>query len=316
MKNVLAIYYSQTGQLRSILDATMAPLRQDPAVQVTVAELKPAKPYPCAWPFWRFFNTFPETVYEEADPILPLGIDLNTKYDLVILAYPVWFLSPSMPTTAFLQSPDAKALLAGRPVITLIGCRNMWLMAQERVKERLADLGARLIDNVVLTDSAHSAFTFVSTPVWMLTGKRGPFLGGLIPAAGVSREAIADCARFGRAIARQLPDRAVNDPSPMLAGTGAVHVSERLIASEKIAKRSFMIWGRLLRSLGKPGTPVRQVGVLAYFVFLFTLIITVVPISAVIKKLITPLTRATIARQRAYFASPSGETRRPAEASE
>jgi hypothetical protein len=41
---------------------------------------------------------------------------------------------------------------------------------------------------------------------------------------------------------------------------------------------------------------------------LITLILTVVPISAVIKQLVAPLTRARIARQRAYFAAPSGES--------
>src|SRR5262249_27453523 len=155
---------------------------------------------------------------------------------------------------AFLKSETAKRLFKGKPVITLIGCRNMWLMAQERVKERLTELGARLIDNVVLTDSAHSAFTFVSTPVWMLTGARGPFLGGLIPAAGVSEEDIAACTRFGRAMAAQLPGRAADDDSPMFRGLGAVHVRESLIESEKTIKRSFRLWGGLLRAVGKPSS--------------------------------------------------------------
>src|SRR5262249_37537821 len=157
----------------------------------------------------------------------------DADYDLIILAYQVWFLSPSLPTAAFLKSETAKRVLKGKPVITLIGCRNMWLMAQERVKERLVELCARLVDNVVLSDSAHSAFTFVSTPIWMLTGARGPFLNGLIPAAGVSQKDIAACERFGRAIAAQLPSRRPDDNSPMFQGLGAVHVREALIESEK-----------------------------------------------------------------------------------
>ena len=46
-----------------------------------------------------------------------------------------------------------------------------------------------------------------------------------------------------------------------------------------------------------------------YFLFLLTLILTVVPLLAVIKKLLEPLTRAKIAAQHAYFAAPSGESR-------
>lgn len=307
MKRVLVLYYSQSGQLGEIVAATIAPLQQHPDIAVTVAELKPLQPYPLPWPFWRFFNTFPETVYEQPDPIAPLPLSDADEFDLVILAYTVWFLSPSMPTTAFLQSEQARRLLRGKPVITLIGCRNMWLMAQEKMKAHLHELGAHLLDNAVLTDSAHSAATFISTPLWMLTGKRGPFLGGLIPAAGVPASEIAAASRFGEAIAAQLPTRAPDDHSPMLRGLAAVKINERLIASETIALRSFRIWGGLLRGLGAPSSPLRRVVLAFYVVFLVTLIVTVVPISAVIKRLVAPLSRARVERQRLYFAAPSGE---------
>ena len=211
-------------------------------------------------------------------------------------------------STAFLKSEAAKRVFAGKPVITVIGCRNMWLMAQERVKEILRGLGARLIDNVVLTDSAHSAFTFFSTPMWMLTGRRGPFFNGMVPAAGVSDADIASCARFGRAIAAQLPTRAAGDDSPMLTGLGAVSVREGLIEFEKTIKRSFRLWGALLRALGKPDALARQFVILIYFLFLLLVILTVVPILAVVKMILKPLAKANIAKQREYFAAPSGKS--------
>src|SRR5690606_40526245 len=89
--------------------------------------------------------------------------------------------------------------------MTVIACRNMWLMAQEKVKAKLDVMGARLIDNVVLTDSAHSAMTFVSTPLWVLTGNSGPWLGGFIPKAGIPEADIAAASRFGRTMGEQLP---------------------------------------------------------------------------------------------------------------
>lgn len=309
MHRVLVVCYSQTGQLRDIVEATIAPLRRASEIEVVVETLRPAQPFPFPWTFWQFFDTFPETVHEVALPNQSMAVSLDERFDLVILAYQVWFLSPALPITAFLDSPEASRLLAGRPVITLVGCRNMWLMAQERMKERLAELGARLIDHIVLTDSTHSAFTFVSTPLWMLTGKRGPFLGGFVPPAGVPAAEIAGCSRFGEAIAAQLPDRDPRDDRPMLQGLGAVSVNERLIASERIGKRSFRLWGSLLRALGDPGTPLRRAALGCYFLFLLTLILTVVPISAVLKRLLAPLARARTAAQRAYFAAPSGEAR-------
>ncbi len=305
-KRVLVIGYSQSGQLTDVLDSVVAPLQENPQVDVTRLLLRPLQPFPFPWPFWRFFDTFPESVHEDPEPIDESAIP-DDDFDLIIFAYQVWFLSPSMPAMAFLKSERGRRLLAGKPVITLIACRNMWLMAQEKVKAHLTDIGAHLVDNVVLTDSAHSAATFISTPAWMLTGKRGPFLGGWIPAAGIDRAEIERAARFGHAIASRLSLRDT-DFSPMLTGLGAVKINERLIASERIAHRSFYIWGRLLRGLGRPGGRMRRALLVFYVMFLVSMIVTVVPLSAIIKRLIAPLTRRHVERQRNYFAAPSGES--------
>ncbi len=48
----------------------------------------------------------------------------------------------------------------------------MWIMAQEKVKVLLKELEATLIDNVVLIDKGSSLETFITTPRWMLTGKK------------------------------------------------------------------------------------------------------------------------------------------------
>ncbi len=309
MKNILVVHYSQTGQLTSFVKQVCAPLETHPDITVSYLAIEPVDTYPFPWPFLRFFNTFPETVYGDTPPLKNLRLqELQTsdKLDLVILAYQVWFLSPSLPINAFLKTAEAKTLLRDKPVITLIGCRNMWLMAQEQMKQQLQNLGARLIDNAVLTDSAHSAFTFISTPMWMLTGKRGPFLKGFIPAAGIPQTDIEASRRFGQAIAEQLPHRHINDNNPMLKGLRAVSVNENLISSERIARRSFMIWGRLLRSIGGPTSHLRQIVLLLYIVFLISMILTVVPLSAILKKCLSPLTREHTAAQKRYYAAPSG----------
>jgi hypothetical protein len=307
-KKILVVEYSQSGQLHELVKTLTAPLQANEQFELQSLVLKPTPAFPFPWPFLQFFNTFPETVYGDTPALEPLALDLpETGFDLVILAYQVWFLSPALPMQAFLKTDIAKQVLHDTPVMTLIACRNMWLMAQEQMKQTLNQLGAHLIDNVVLTDPAHSAFTFISTPLWVLTGKRGPFLNGLIPAAGISASDMAASRRFGEAIARELPTRQAGDLRPMCAGLAAVHINERLIASEKMARRSFMIWGRLLRAAGKAESPLRQGLLMFYILFLLTLILTLVPLSAVIKRLLAPLTRHHIEAQKRYYAAPSGE---------
>jgi hypothetical protein len=307
MQRILIVYYSQSGQLRDILESLSAPLIASKDFEIVTAELKPRTPYPFPWPFWRFFSTFPEAVAELPDAIEPIQVDESRPFDLIILAYQVWFLSPSMPMMAFLQSADATRLLKDRRVVTVIGCRNMWLQAQERMKVHLTRIGAHLVDNAVFTDSSHTAATFVSTPLWMFTGRRGPFLGGLIPAAGVSQQEIAGASRFGASSSAQLPQRPATDRSSFFAGLGAVRITEHLIASEAIGRRSFRVWGRLLRACGPRDSYRRRVVLGIYVVFLLSLIVTVVPLSALIRRLLSPFTRSGRLKQRAYFAGPSGE---------
>lgn len=287
------------------MQSVCAPLLQRADIHVDFLALQPAQPYPFPWPFLGFFRIFPETVLMRPQPLLPLAVDPAQRYDLVILAYQVWFLSPSQPMTSFLASPEAAQLLKGAPVVTLIGCRNMWLMAQEKLKQRLHELGARLVDNIALTDACGTAASFLATPLWLFTGRQKPY--AWVPRAGIDEAEIVAAKRFGEAMAQRLTADALPIDQPMLRGLGAVRIDEKLIASEKVGNRSFQLWSRLLAALGPQQSRRRGAGLVLYIVFLLCLIVTVVPLSALLKKLMAPLFKARIAREKAYFAGPSGE---------
>ncbi len=307
---IVTISYSQSGQLDRILDRICAPL-ETAGFDIIRVQIRPQEPAPFPWPLIQFFNSMPETVHDVPQPIeLVADEELETAFadtDLVILAYQVWFLAPSRPVTSFLQSEAAHRLLSGRRVMTVIGCRNMWLMAQERMKGHLARLGARLVDNVAFTDPGHSGLTFFSTPIWVLTGQRGPWLRGLIARAGVPDEEIEGAARFGTRIAAELPLRGPADDRPLLTGLGAVTVHDRFLASERAGTRSFAIWGRFFLFLGAPDAVLRKAGVVIFILFLLCLIVTVVPITTLVGALLGPFTKSRRAQIRAFFAQPSGE---------
>lgn len=305
MKKVLVVYYSQTEQLTQVIRNICAPLENAAQIDVHYERIEPQQPYPFPWSFFRFLDAFPESVYLDPPPIKPLSLKGDEEFDLILVAYQVWFLSPSLPITAFLKSEVGKQLLAGKPVVTVIACRNMWLMAQEKVKMLLQQAGARLLDNVALVDQGHSLLTFITTPRWLLTGNKGT-RGGLLPPAGIAEEAIRRSARFGHALVDGLAHDLERGERPMLEGLQAVDVDIRLIPSEKIGTRSFMIWGKLLRKVGKPGSGVRKPVLFIYVVFLITLIISVVPVTMLLRTLLRPLMRKRLQRQKTYFEQPSG----------
>jgi len=305
MKRVLVVQYSQSGQLSDVLSSLIAPLREDPRIEVTVETLRPVEPYPFPWPILRFFDTFPEAIYLDPPPLQPLAVDPARRFDLVILGYQVWFLSPSLPVTAFLKGPAAQQLLRDTPVVSVVACRDMWLMAQEQVKRLLAACGARLVGHVALVDEAGSVGSFLATPLWVMSGNKGPRLFGLIPRAGVSAEHVRGCRRFGERIASVL-ERGEPLDEGLLANLQAVKVNERLISSETAIRRGFLLWGRLLRALGRQGAPQRKPVLLLYIVWLAAMILTVVPLAALLKVLLTPLTQKRVAAQKAYYGAPSG----------
>ncbi|MEW8624669.1 MAG: dialkylresorcinol condensing enzyme [Candidatus Thiodiazotropha sp.] len=304
MKKILVLQYSQTGQLSRIVQSVSAPLQASAGIELKTETLRPVTPYPFPWPFFRFLDVFPECVYLDAPELMPLQIDEDYDADLVILAYQVWFLAPALPITGFLQSEQGKRLLNGKPVITVIGCRNMWTRAQETMKAMLDDCGARLIDNVVLTDQGSLMASFITTPRWLWTGKKEPFWG--FPAAGVSDRDVEACCRFGQAIEQGLGENAEQATAPLLQGLQAVEADVSQIQSEKVGYRSFLIWGKLLRRIGKQGDAKRTPVLAVYVVFLILMIVTVVPLSMVLKALLAPLMKQRHQQIKTYFEAPSG----------
>ncbi len=302
MKKVLIVSYSQTGQLSEIISSLSDPIKSND-MQIYHKIIKPKKEFPFPWTFFEFMDCFPESVYLEPCDIEEF--DDSNDYDLIILSYQVWFLSPSIPITSFLKSKYAKEKLKNKPVITVIGCRNMWLMAQEKIKQLLKDVDAKLIDNIVFTDRANSLLTFITTPRWMLTGKKKS-LWGIFPDAGVNKSQIEGASRFGRAIKYALENNLEKEEKSICSGLKAVKVDEKLIKSEQIGTKSFMIWGKFIRKIGKRGDNKRKPFIFLYTIFLILMIITVVPINMIIQTIIRKINKDKIKKQKDYYEMPSG----------
>ncbi|MDR3213586.1 MAG: dialkylresorcinol condensing enzyme [Azoarcus sp.] len=303
MKNVLVVSYSQSGQLADIVSALTRPLREaGVSVQHEVLCPEPAFPFP--WSFFGFFDVFPESVRLDPRPNCPLTLAPDAAFDLVILAWPVWFLSPAQPMTAFLQSDEGRRLLAGRPVVSVVACRNMWLTAFDTLKTLVAEAGGRLVDHVAFTDRASALATFITTPRWMLTGRRNGFFG--LPPAGVDARQVAGAARFGEALAEALGRDEEQDGQPMLAGLCAVKVVPHLVLSERAGQRAFRFWSGLVRRCGRAGQWRRLPALVLFVLYLVTMIVTVVPLNLVVQRLAAPFLARRVAVLTRRYEQPSG----------
>ncbi len=277
-RRVLVVCYSQSGQLKEILRSVLGPVEES-GTEIVYEELKPVPPYPFPWTALQFCDAFPESVAEVPCELRPLSCDPDDHFDLVILAYTVWYLAPAIPIMSFLRSPQAGTLLKDKPVITIIGCRNMWLLAQERVKEILHDVGARLTGNIVLADRANNLVGILTIAVWMLTGRKKRFLG-MFPRPGISDDDIRDASRFGEVIRTAMGGDEVLIDQNSLNAMGAVVVHPSLLLMEKRVSRIFRIWAAFIRKKGGPGEAARRLRVRLFMIYLIAAVIILAPLAS------------------------------------
>ncbi|MEN6466998.1 MAG: dialkylresorcinol condensing enzyme DarA [Syntrophaceae bacterium] len=246
MKSILIVYYTQTGQLRRIIDSLVRPLSGNPQFSIDYLELSPETAFPFPWTRMEFLNVFPETVMEVPVRLKPCAEPGNpARYDLVILAFQPWYLSPSLPVSTFLNSPAAEKVLKGADVLTVIGSRNMWIGAFNQVKQKIEGLGGRLCGNIALIDRAPNLVSVVTIVYWMFTGRKDNYLG-IFPKPGVSEEDIAAAGRFGAAIGPALLENRLDRLEDELKKLGAYEINSSLARLETRARKVFTLWAKLI----------------------------------------------------------------------
>lgn len=295
--SILVLYYSQSGQLRHILDNILGDI-QDKA-DIDTVPLQPAVPYPMPWTAHRFFDTMPETVMHVPVAMQPLPQDIKQKhYDLVVFGYQSWYLNPSLPISSFLQSADAE-ILRGKNVLTIIGCRNMWLHGQETVKRYFRNTGARLVGNIVLTDTHPNLVSVLSIARWAFTGQKEA--SRFLPEAGVPTHEIRRASRFGVPIYRHLTENKLDDLQKDLLLLGAIQLKPGLVILEKRGIKNFRKWAKYIREKGGPGAPERRGRVKLFQRLLTVAIFILSPISSFTAFIQQQLQRSSLLKDVEYF---------------
>ena len=246
MKNVLVIHYSQSGQLTEILDNLTLPFSSDEEINIIHYTIEMEKEFPFPWNKSAFFNAFPESFLQIPAVIkAPSNTILEKQYDLIILGYQVWYLSPSIPVNSFLKSTFAKQLFKNTPVITVIGARNMWVKAHEKMKVLLSDLEAILVGNIALVDRNINHVSVVTIVHWMFSGEKTKYLG-IFPKPGVSESEIKNASKFGNVIKQSLKNKNFNNLQDELLKLNAVEIRPFLVEMDKKANKMFKIWSNFI----------------------------------------------------------------------
>ena len=241
IKNILVVYYSQSGQLKQIANNFVLPFVNN-GEDVEFYKIKPINDFPFPWKSEQFFNAMPECVAgiptELNEPIFN-----RETYDLIVFAYQPWYLSPSIPATSILLNTEFKKRLKNTPVITLIGSRNMWTMAQEQVKKHIKNAGAILVGNVVLHDRNANLISAVTVQYWMFTGKKDKWLG-VFPKPGISDEDILSAEKYGEIVLEHFKNNNLHNLQSELIKNKALQVKSNILFIESRGYMMFKIWAR------------------------------------------------------------------------
>jgi len=242
-KKVLAIYYSQSGQLGDIISSLTKPLT-DAGHSVETIRVTPVTSYPFPWKGKSFFAVMPDCVTGVPTELQPFQLK-ESAYDLVIVGYQAWFLSPSIPSNSILSHPGIKAVLKNTPVVTITGARNMWISAMERIKVMLKDSGARLSGNIALVDRHANIISFITIFYWMFKGKKERYLN-IFPKPGVADADIDACKQYGDIIGTHLENGNWNGLQGQLIEAKAIEVKYNLMFIESKARKIFGIWANII----------------------------------------------------------------------
>lgn len=242
-KKILAIYYSQSGQLGEIIDSFLSPFIED-GMDIEKIQIAPEKEYPFPWTTSGFFSVMPDAVLGNTSALKPFTLK-EEKYDLIVLGYQAWFLSPSIPFNSLLDDQTFQKILQATPIITITGARNMWLNAFGKIKNKLNAAGIRHTGNIALVDKHINPLSFVTIFHWMLSGKKDRYLG-IFPLPGVSEKDIKHCAIFGKLALTKMKQGEWKDLQKELIEEDAVKINYPLLVIETVAGKIFKAWANFI----------------------------------------------------------------------
>lgn len=302
MKEILVVYYTQSGQLFDILENLTSTIKGED-VNITYYKIELKEPFPFPWVGDTFYDSFPETFLQIPSKIHPPENEiLNKKYDLVLLGYQVWFLTPSPPINSFLKTEFAKKLLENTPVVTIVACRNMWIQAQEKVKRLLAKNEAEHVGHIALVDRHINHISVITIEYWMTTGKKDR-KWGIFPKPGVSDKEISNASKFGNPIREALLTNNFETLQDNLLKLNAVKVNPYLVMTDARGNVLFGKWANLLSKKGGPGNPNRLKWIRLFKFYLKFAIWIIAPIVFIVFLLTYLPTNQKRNRERKYYSS-------------
>src|SRR5690554_589287 len=222
------------------------PFEQDASYEVDYYNIQPIQDYPFPWDNASFFGVFPDSFQQIPTAIKPPPEKvLQGDYDLIILAYQIWFLTPAIPINSFLKSTYADQIIIGKKVVSVIGCRNMWAKAQHKMKQLIHNVGGELVGNVAFVDKHLNHISVITIVHWVMGGKKTRKFG-VFPKPGVSDEDINGASKFGELILQVDKENRYETLQDGIIKLGGAGLRSFIVFMDETANKMFDKWSSLI----------------------------------------------------------------------
>jgi hypothetical protein len=288
---IVVFYYTQTGQALEIVQHVCEPLVAA-GLQVIYKEIIPETPFPFPWTVPSFFQAFPES--RLGVPCHLKAIDLSDvqDVDLVIVAGQSWYLSHSIPLHGFFQSDEIRRYLKGRKIVTVDGCRNMWVMKQLKAREYIHKIGAEYVGAIVLQDKAPNLISAITILRWLLKNKKEATR--FLPAAGISPADLQQSACFGDILLDTLKHDKFDALQARLMEKKALTFLPTVYFVEKNGFKLWGQWARFVLKQGPSNSPAREPSLRLFKYYLFFVLFVISPFGLLFFYLTYPFRRTSL----------------------
>jgi hypothetical protein len=246
MKKILVIHYSQSGQLTQILDAVTTKISSECSIEKV--QITPVDDFKFPWKPSVFFSEMADTVALNGSPLKEFELK-ETNYDLIILGYQPWFLSPSRPIAGLFENEKFTNIIQNTPIVTVIGARNMWLNSQKDILSYANKFGAKIVGNIPLIDKNPNLISVLTISYWMFTGRKDK-KWGIFPKPGVSDSDISDAVKYGPIIEQYLLVPNFPNLQDQLIEVGKFKINWDILFIEERAKKIFYVWTKIIKNKG------------------------------------------------------------------
>jgi len=275
MKNVLIVYYTQSGQLKKVIDSVFSIFEGETKIQIDYHKIEPIEDYPFPWEKDSFYDTMPESVNGIPCQLKESQFNTEKDYDLVVLASQIWFLSPSIPFWSFLNEPKHQRFLRNKNVLTILGIRNMWVNAQTKIDVLFKSLDIKHVGNIVMADKNNNIIGVILVIQMLFTGNFKPYK--FLPRYGIPLKEISQASIFGTFIKESIIKDNYCELQSKIVEHNGVFLRFSLRTTELTAGKIFSKWAAFILKKGAAKDPKRTFRLKLFKIYLLILIFFVSP---------------------------------------